>query len=185
MPRCVNTCIDKLASHPTLSFVQQAHRTEQIQIRVSPSQKRAVQQQAERAGMSMSAWILSRVLPSSKLAFQSLVEELAASEQPSYVFAELLELLGPMSAEELELAVFELPAVQLDRYWESYLAATVEHAAAVKHARVPGWTRDIEPLDRPVFGSPLKSLRLHLLVSSPPAFARRNIFIDASVGDRV
>jgi hypothetical protein len=28
-------------------------------------------------------------------------------------------------------------------------------------------------------------LRLHLLLSAPPAFRRRNIFLDASVGDRV
>jgi uncharacterized protein (DUF1778 family) len=161
------------------------HKTEQLQIRVSPSQKRAIKQQAEKAQMSMSEWILNKALPSSQVTFQTLVEELAASDQPSYALAELLEVLGPMRADEYEIAVSEPPKVQLDPYWQNYLAATVEHAAAKKHAKTPSWTRDVAPLDKPVFGSSLESLRLHLLVDSPPAFAARNIFIDASVGDRV
>ena len=35
----------------------------------------------------------------------------------------------------------------LDPYWMNYLAATVEHAAAMKHAKTPGWTRDVIPLE--------------------------------------
>lgn len=165
--------------------MRNSHKTEQLQIRVSASQKLAIQRQAARARMSMSEWTLSRVLPSPRIAFQSLVEELAASDRPSYVFAELLDLLGPMSAEDYELAVAEPPEVELDRYWQNYLAATVEHGAAARHVKAPSWTREVAPLDEPVFGSSLESLRLHLLVSSPPAFAQRNIFIDASLGDRV
>ena len=90
-----------------------------------------------------------------------------------------------MSADEYELAVSEPPQVHLDSYWKNYLAATVEHAAAMKHAKTPSWTQDVPPLDKPAFGSTLKSLKLHLLVNSPPAFIQRNIFIDSSVGDRV
>jgi hypothetical protein len=55
----------------------------------------------------------------------------------------------------------------------------------MKDAKPPSWTRDVAPLDQPVFGSSLESLRLHLLMNSPPAFVERNIFIDANVGDRV
>ncbi len=160
-------------------------KTEHLQIRVSPSQKLAIKQQAERARMSMSEWILARVVPPSRVIFQSGVEELAGSDEPSYAFAELLEALGAMSAEEFESAVAEPPGALLDAYWHNYLTATVEHAAAAKGAKAPSWTRDVPPLDEPVFGSSLESLRLHLLVSSPPAFAARNIFIDASVGGRV
>jgi uncharacterized protein (DUF1778 family) len=160
-------------------------KTRQLQIRVSPAQKLAIQRQAERARMSMSEWILEKLFPSSQATFQSLVEALAASDQPSFVFAELLDVLGPMNAEEFEVAVSEPPRVELDPYWRNYVAATVEHAAATKQARAPSWTRDIAPLDEPVFGSSLASLRLHLLVNSPPAFAARNIFIDSSVGERV
>jgi hypothetical protein len=165
--------------------VATTRKTEQLQIRVSRQQKLAIQRLAERARISMSEWILDRLFPSSQVAFQSLVGALAVSNQPSYVFAELLEALDPMSADEFESAVSEAPEAQLDPYWLNYLAATVEHAAAAKHAKVPSWTRDVPPLDAPVFGSSLASLRLHLLLESPPAFAARNIFIDASVGGRV
>ncbi|MDJ0869240.1 MAG: hypothetical protein QNK03_24260 [Myxococcota bacterium] len=161
------------------------HKTEQLQIRVSASQKLAIKKQAERAGRTMSEWILSRLLPSPQTAFQELVADLATSDEPSYAVAELLELLGSLNAAEFENAVAELPAAPLSPYWQNYLAATVEQAAATKRARVPSWTREIAPLDEPVFGSSLRSLRLHLLLNSPPAFAQRNIFIDASVGDRV
>ena len=160
-------------------------KTEQLQIRVSPSQKRAIQQQATRAGMTMSEWVLSRVVPTAAATFQTLVEDLAAAREPSYVFAEILDLLAAMDAEEFELAVSELPEVELDPYWQNYLAATVEHAAGRKGAPAPAWTRDVPPLAQPAFASSLASVRLHLLVASPPAFAARNLFVDATVGDRV
>jgi hypothetical protein len=50
---------------------------------------------------------------------------------------------------------------------------------------IPEWTRSIAPLAEPVFGSELQSLRLYLLTHSPPPFRARNIFIDATLGDRV
>jgi uncharacterized protein (DUF1778 family) len=160
-------------------------KTEQLQIRVSRSQKLAIKKQAENAQMSMSDWILSTLLPSAQTKFQDLLAKLATSDTPSYAFAELLDLIGPMSAEEYELAVSEPPAVDLDPYWENYLAATLEHAAVMKHAKPPSWTQGVPPLDEPHFGSSLKSLKLHLLINSPPAFIARNIFIDSNVGDRV
>jgi hypothetical protein len=160
-------------------------KTEQLQIRVSQRQKRAIQRQAAKAGLTMSEWILGKIFPSQETAFQDLVESLAGSDHPSYVFAELLELLDPLSAEELERVVAEPPRARLDPYWQNYLAATVEHASSRKGARVPEWTQAVPPLAAPVFGSPLLSVRLHLLLDSPPAFAARNLFIDASVGDRV
>lgn len=162
-----------------------ASKSQQLQIRVSPTQKRAIQRQAEKARMSMSAWILSRVLPSSRDTFQGLIAELSAADDPRFAFADLLDWLGALDADALEAAIAEPPEARLDRYWETYLAATVEHAAAACGAEVPGWAREVPPLDEPVFGSSLESLRLHLLRSAPPAFARRNLFVDASVGDRV
>jgi hypothetical protein len=54
-----------------------------------------------------------------------------------------------------------------------------------KRADAPSWTGEVRPLEKPVFGSSLKSLRLHLLRHSPVAFRSRNIFIDSSIGDRV
>jgi hypothetical protein len=133
----------------------------------------------------MSDWVLNKVLPPVQVKFQDLVEELSSSPTPSLVFAELLELIASLCAEEYRLAVSEPPQVQLDSYWENYVAATIELAAAMKNVQTPSWTRDLPPLEEPVFGSALQSLRLHLLTHSPPPFTRRNIFIDSSVGDRV
>lgn len=165
--------------------MREERKTEQLQIRVSRSQKLAIKKQAQKAQMNMSDWILTKAFPTAQMSFQDLLAEIAASEMPSFAFAELLELIGPMGADEFESAVSEFPEVELDPYWKNYLAATVEHAAAMKHAKVPSWTRDVIPLEEPAFGSSLESLKLHLLVNSPPAFIKRNIFIDSSVGDRV
>src|SRR5262245_37532184 len=125
-------------------------KSEQLQIRVSTRQKRAIQRAAAKAGMTMSEWVLAQALPSAQVAFQGLVDALAASDRPSYAFAELLELLEPMGAEEFERAVGEPPEAELDAYWQNYLAATVEHAASRKKARIPAWTRDVAPLAEPV-----------------------------------
>lgn len=101
------------------------------------------------------------------------------------VFAEILDLLASLEGGALAAAVREPPSVALTPYWQNYLAATLEHTAAARRMPPPAWTRDVPPLAEPAFGSSLESLRLHLLVNSPPAFVQRNIFIDASVGDRV
>jgi hypothetical protein len=61
----------------------------------------------------------------------------------------------------------------------------VEYACAKRGVAVPAWTRSIAPLDEPVFGSDLESLRLYLLTRSPAPFRVRNIFIDATLGDRI
>ena len=181
----VNTRIDIVLVARRLHRMSKDRKSQQLQIRVSPSQKLAIKRQAEQAGMSMSDWILSKLLASPQLRFQAVLAELASSQTPSYVFAELLDLIEPMSPALFEQAVRAAPEVALDPYWANYVAATVEHAASLKHAKRPAWTRDIPPLDEPHFGSSLMSLRLHLLVHSPPAFIERNIFIDATVGDRV
>jgi hypothetical protein len=58
--------------------------------------------------------------------------------------------------------------------------------AAVRHGQpAPGWTREATALSVPYFASELQSLRAYLLRASPPPFRSRNIFIDASIGDRV
>ena len=135
--------------------------------------------------MKLSDWVLRRLLQSARKRFQSLLAELARTDSPSNVYAELLDLFDSLGPREFERAVASPPAVELDPYWSNYVAATVEYAAARKGVPAPAWTGDVRPLDEPVFGSDLQSLRLYLLTHSPPPFARRNIFIDASVGSRV
>lgn len=165
--------------------VKKQRKTDQLQIRVTAAQKRAIQAHAERNRMSLSDWVLSRALPSARSQFEELVRELATAEQPGFAFAELLDLLAGLTSSEFRTAVADLPPVALSPYWQNYLAATVEQAALQKKLATPTWTATIRPLEEPVFGSTLQSLREHLLFNAPPAFRRRNIFIDASVGARV
>ncbi len=161
------------------------NKNAQLQIRVSESQKSELRRHAKRAGMSMSDWVLNRILPPVSETFQRLLKALSVAEKPGYVLAELNEFLTGLSASEFKLAVSAFPEVQLDAYLSNYIAAMVEHAASSKRAEAPPWTATVNPLEEPVFGSTLQSLRLHLLTNSPVAFRSRNIFIDSSIGDRV
>ena len=135
--------------------------------------------------MSMSDWVLSRVLPPLRETFQGLLAELSTANKPGHVFAELNDLLTRSTSDEFELAVSEPPRVALDPYRSNYVAAMIEQAAALKNTDAPAWTETVRPLDEPLFGSSLMNLRLHLLTHSLIAFRRRNIFVDSGIGDRV
>jgi hypothetical protein len=100
----------------------------------------------------------------------------------AYILAEMNDLLTAAPGG----AIPELPAPGIsDAYLANYVAAMVEQAAYLRKVRAPGWTSTIEPLAAPVFAVPWMSLRAHLLISSPVAFKRRNIFIDTTIGGRV
>ena len=60
----------------------------------------------------------------------------------------------------------------------------IDTAAARVAKRPPRWVDEIPPLRIPWFASELASLRLHLLTSSPPAFRKRNLFVDSTLGGR-
>lgn len=77
------------------------------------------------------------------------------------------------------------PSSRLSPVLENQLAAMVETRASQLRIPPPAWVHDIPPLEHPWFASDLLSLRLHLLANSPPAFKRRNLFVDATVGSRV
>jgi len=161
-------------------------KTAQLQIRVSPSQKASIQARAERAGLSMSEWVLSRLLPSARERLQSLVDSLRIDPgDRSSTFAAFLDWLEEVGADDLAEAIetpLELPG---DSYWDNYVAATLEQAASAKSIRSPSWLAAIPGLEEPAFGSDLQSLRLHLLISSPPPFAARNLFVDTVLEGRV
>ncbi len=95
------------------------------------------------------------------------------------------ELLAKLAPSELQDAIVDAPKTPLTPFLMNYVAAMVEVACQRRAIPPPAWTRGIAPLDEPAFGSTLRSLRMHLLTHSPAAFRRRNIFIDASLGDRV
>ncbi|HEY1899331.1 MAG TPA: DUF1778 domain-containing protein [Steroidobacteraceae bacterium] len=159
-------------------------KTEQLQIRVSRAEKAAIRRAAARAGLDASAYVLSQVLPAPAAEFQRCAEA-CAGPQPRFALAEINSLLAGFSAGELGAAVAEPPTARLSAFLLNYVAAMVEHTCARRAVPIPRWTGAVRPLSEPVFGSELQSLRLHLLTQSPLAFRCRNIFIDASVGERV
>lgn len=160
-------------------------RSGQLQIRVSPTEKAAIRRAAEHAGMDMSAYVLSRALPTPAMRLQKCVEDCAGPAPPAFGLAELNTLLTSWTAAELRDAIAIRPTTALTPFLSNYIAALIEQACERRSVRVPAWVRAVEPLPEPAFGSALKSLRLHLLTHSPPPFRRRNIFIDAAIGDRV
>ena len=160
-------------------------KTTQLQIRVSPKQKWMLKSLAKRANLDMSEWILTKLLPPQKESFHLLVRRLSQEKEPRFVLAELNEFLTELSAQEFAEVVREPPPMIADPYWLNYLAAMLEYAAQQKGVEPPQWLSEIAPLPKPVFGSDLESLRLHLLTQALPSFRRRNIFIDASLGDQV
>jgi hypothetical protein len=159
-------------------------KSEQMQLRVSREEKRAIQRAAAQAGMDMSAYVLSRVVSAPTARFQELGRA-CAGPAPRYALAELNSLLSGFTAGQLKDAVFVPPPANLTPYFKSYIAAMVELVCAKRAIAAPFWTREVAPLAEPVFASSLEGLRLYLLTHSPPPFRRRNIFIDSSVGKQI
>jgi hypothetical protein len=157
----------------------------QLQIRVSETEKAAIRKAARRAGMDMSAYVLRCVLGTPAEEFQQAVHALSGPGPPSFALADVNSLLSKLTANELRAAIAVPPATALSPYLANYIAAQVETACERRAIPVPAWTHRVKPLERPTFGSELRSLRLYLLTHSPAAFRRRNIFIDATLGDRV
>ena len=161
-------------------------KTGQLQIRVSAGEKTRIRKRARSAGMTVSEWVLRRLLPPVEEEFQQLCGELAARpEARSYELAHLHDFLARLDPRDFSLAVREPPAAPLAEFEANYVAAMIEYAAYGKGVRPPSWIGDVPPLEAPWFGAPEQSLRLHLLTNSPPPFRRRNLFVDSSVGDRV
>jgi uncharacterized protein (DUF1778 family) len=165
-----------------------ATKADQLQIRISAEQKKRLKQLARDAGMDVSAWVLSRALPSESEQFQHFVTAIgAASNQTArrLALAELADFLRDLPSGAFRRAVAEPPRAPLHESWRNHLAGAIELAASRRSQTAPSWTRDV-PIDpEPAFGSPLASLRLYLLTRAPVALRRRNLFMDASIDDRV
>jgi hypothetical protein len=160
-----------------------------IQLRVSAREKSAVRAAAQRAGMEMSAWILSRLLPPLQQQFSDKVRTLTHCEGDAvkrrYALADLNDFLAHVSPADLDDVLLVTPLLPKSPLIANYLAAMVELVCNSEKTATPMWTRQIEPLSEPYFGTELLSLRLYLLRASPPSFKRRNLFVDTSVGARV
>ena len=159
-------------------------KTEQLQIRVSPEQKAALQALAATAGRDVSSYVLDRLLPSRAGEFGELLSALDGSNR-RYALAELNDLLTNSPPIRFRDLVADGSLLPDDPYMQNYVAALVEQAAALKGVVPPDWVHDIAALREPHFATPLKSLRMHLLRSAPVSFKRRNIFVDSAIGARV
>ena len=160
-------------------------KSAQIQIRVTPAEKRDLVRRARESGQDLSSWMLGRLITPQGAAFGKLVRALASARDQSYVLAEVGHLLSETARADLEALVESVPAVRLDAVAANQLAAMVETATTKHGIRPPRWTEEIEPLRAPWFPTSLLSVRLHLLCNAPPAFRRRNLFVDSTFEDRV
>jgi hypothetical protein len=160
-------------------------RSEQLQIRVTPAQKEAIARAARRAGLGMSAYVLARALPDTSAQWRARLRELASMGESRVALAGLSAWIAELGAGELPDAAAEPPPSGLSSFLANYVAAMIEHACAARGVEPPRWCSAIAPLKQPVFASELLSLRLHLLSHSPPAFRRRNLFVDSTVGAQV
>ncbi|MFO7892437.1 MAG: DUF1778 domain-containing protein [Longimicrobiales bacterium] len=160
-------------------------KSSQLQIRVTPAQKAALKRLAARAGADLSSYVLSRALPPSRARLHEVLDALRGGADRRYALAELNDLLTELTALELPAAVAGADLEGLGPVERNYVAAMVEQASVMKGVEPPAWAGEVEPLAEPYFATSLGSLREHLLRSSPVAFKRRNIFVDATVGDRV
>jgi uncharacterized protein (DUF1778 family) len=160
-------------------------KTQQLQIRLTPRQKAALKRQAAAAGLDVSSYVLSRVLPEETSRFADLLRLLQHETQSRYALAALNDLLSASPPAIFGDAVAHAELAGLTPYVKNYVAAMVEQAAHLKQVAPPQWVRDVPPLDVPQFATPLIGLRMHLLRSAPIPFKRRNIFVDAAVGARV
>ncbi len=160
-------------------------KTAQLQIRVTPAEKAGIERAARQAGLGMSAYVLSKLLPGRSAQWHGLLQEVLRSDDKRLALAALSRWLANLAAGELAGAVETPPPAGLPEQLANTVAAMVEHTCAASGTKAPAWTLEIAPLAQPVFASGLMSLRLHLLTNSPAAFRRRNLFVDTAVGGQV
>lgn len=160
-------------------------KTAQLQIRVTPSEKTRIERAARKAGQGMSAYVLGKLLPGRAAEWQGLLQDTLRADETRLPLAALSHWLANLAPGEFEDALAAPLPVGLSEQVANTVAAMVEHVCAASGRRPPAWTQKVAPLAQPVFGSGLKSLRLHLLTNSPAAFRRRNIFVDTVVGGQV
>lgn len=166
-----------------------ATKGEQLQIRITARQKASLKRRAAAAGLDVSSYVLARALPPQDDQFAEILHALAHATDHRFVLAALNDFLTACPPIAFRAAVGHAPAplgslTTLSPFLQNYVAAMVEQAAYRKDVPAPRWVREIAPLPQPWFATTLRSLRQHLLAASPVAFKRRNLFIDATIGDR-
>lgn len=160
-------------------------KSRQLQIRITPAQQRALKRLARKANLDVSSYVLSRALPPDAARFEEILGTLRRDDDRRFVLAELNDFLEELTPARFANAVAGAGLQGLSPLLRNYVAAMVEQAAYRKGESPPSWVRDVEPLEEPYFAVPFRRLRPHLLRAAPVPFKRRNIFVDATIGDRV
>jgi hypothetical protein len=137
------------------------------------------------AGLEVSAYVLLKALPPVREQMERIVKALSRNERDRYGLADLSDLLNRLTRAEFADAVANVEVRTLSPLLGNYVAAMVELAASRRGVQPPVWVHDIEPLNEPYFEGGLQRLRSHLIRIAPVAFRKRNIFVDATIGDRV
>lgn len=174
-----------LTSCSFISYNGVVNKTEFLQIRVTSAEKKEIQTQAKKLGMDMSVWVKSRLFSEQNQNYRELIDSLLDQNSSKEALASLNDFLHALSAKDFHEVVTAIPEDFFNSFTGNYIAAMVEMAAHQKNITSPSWTKKYMGISEPYFSSAFEKLRLHLLVSSPIPFRRRNIFIDSTVGDRV
>lgn len=154
------------------------NKTSQLQIRISPEQKDALKRLAKAAGMGVSRYVLSTVLPTSRVEFTRRAHELSQQADRVGALAELWAFVTGLPADELVASVRSLDVHSLAPVVRNQVAAAVEAATGALDQPPPDWTHSVEPLGRPHFARDLNSLRPNQLRITPVVLKRRNAFVD-------
>lgn len=155
-----------------------------LQVRISTRDKAALKRAAKAAGMDVSAYVLARALPERRARWDALMAGLADDPKPSFRLSAVHDLLADAAPVDFGEVVGGPPPAATPDWVANTVAAMVEHTAVRLRRSPPAWVLDIAPLATPWFATSLMSLRAHLLVASPVAFRRRNLFVNATVGAR-
>ncbi len=164
-------------------------KTSQLQIRVSPAQKALLREAAERAGVSISAYVLDSALPTRPDDVLSAVDRIADRRTRPEALADLMRSLSTLAEADLTEALGSIDPSGRVPLVKNCLAAVVEHVCRERGLAEPAWVSEVEPLERPHFAWELRSLRPYLMRASLPSFKRRRLYVpvpygDASVGGR-
>lgn len=161
-------------------------KSAQLQIRVTPEQKQRIKEKAERTGEDVSQWVLRKLLPDCADQLQTMVHILGSNPKTRrYTLADLHDFLVSQDSNQLGQAFELLDCSALDPLESNYIAAMIETVCTNRDITPPSWLSSIAPLDDPWFATRLHSLKVYLLTASPPAFRRRNLFVDSTLGARV
>ena len=165
-------------------------RTAKLDLRLTPEEKARVVADAARAGLTISDWVKSRLFSALSDGFIDRVEvlsrqSLSRSAELHFARAALADYLRSLTTAELEEAVATFPSDVEEPFTRAYVGASVEILCAAHALIPPAWTRSMLPLETPYFASDLPGVRSELLTRSPIAFRRRNLFVGATLLDRV